>query len=397
MISTSKIPQIAFALFFLLWSSFFLSQSLMDGAAILLFLTALFLVLRDSSARRDAFSRKIFWFLLAWWGWVGFGYVLNGNFSPRAISGFLEFRWCLEWLLWCALLNRILATRDLGWPWWATTPLISGVIGLPLILMTAPSDWAGFRNGGILQEPMSFAHNVGPAALILCGFALCERRFSWKPVFAALLLLVMVLTTQTRGVWVGAWLGLITVILLSGRKDRLRLAFALVGATVLLAISPPVWQRLSQSFDPARSYDSERMVLWKANGRMFLDNPVAGVGYGLNNSHLREYYDRMGLPAGQFEGHAHNQYLNILAGTGLIGLLFYLAFIGYFLVETWRMMKREDRFRGLLLGLFGAQICFHIAAWTESSFAIAKNRTMILFLFAVISAIRFARGKAAAR
>lgn len=120
---------------------------------------------------------------------------------------------------------------------------------------------------------------------------------------------------------------------------------------------------------------------------IFKDHPLFGAGYGQNKFLLHEYYDKQGLPKDQFIGHAHNEYLHILAGTGALGLLCYLAILGTIFFQAflvfWRTSSNQSFRKGLALGVLGGQICFLIGSLTESNFEHSKVRFGIMFMWAI--------------
>lgn len=72
-----------------------------------------------------------------------------------------------------------------------------------------------------------------------------------------------------------------------------------------------------------RGRTSELLVGWN----MFLDNPVLGVGYDNYPIHYQAYSRQVGLDPRATERSAHNLYIEILAETGIVGLIFFLAIV----------------------------------------------------------------------
>ena len=98
----------------------------------------------------------------------------------------------------------------------------------------------------------------------------------------------------------------------------------------------------------------ERLAHWQAGADMARDSLLSGVGFG---NYEPAYQDYALLNWPHPLGHAHNYYLNILAETGVIGALAYLAIWGVVFVQLIRLTSRLNwHQRGLALGL--------LAAWT---------------------------------
>jgi len=95
----------------------------------------------------------------------------------------------------------------------------------------------------------------------------------------------------------------------------------------------------------------ERLAHWQAAVNMANAHPLVGVGLG-NYEAAYPDYGLVSWPRAL--GHAHNDYLNVLAETGVVGLSGYLA--GWAVTVWWtlRALRQPDPvMRGLTLGLLG--------------------------------------------
>src|SRR5207244_2883846 len=158
--------------------------------------------------------------------------------------------------------------------------------------------------------------------------------------FVALTLFWAVITSLSRGAWVGLAAGALVMVVAMGRRAAgaiaaiAALAFGLVGLGLAGAFPAPITDRvgllLSQLsiFDPRGVVPTpenyalvERMVHWQVAGNMFLFSPWVGIGIG-NFNVLFTKFGVQGWPYSA--GHAHNYYLHSLAETGLIRTTYYL-------------------------------------------------------------------------
>jgi putative inorganic carbon (hco3(-)) transporter len=98
----------------------------------------------------------------------------------------------------------------------------------------------------------------------------------------------------------------------------------------------------------------ERLAFWQAGLDMARDNPWLGVGFG---NYGPAYADYALLNWPYALGHAHNYYINLLAETGIVGLLGYILFWSIIIVYTLVVVRRLDwPWRGLALGLLAAWV-----------------------------------------
>lgn len=114
---------------------------------------------------------------------------------------------------------------------------------------------------------------------------------------------------------------LIVIIGMEGRKRLLLLPIlALVGS---LAISYQYTKRAENQGDryTAEDAESSRFELWKAGANMVEAHPLLGVGSRRFYEHSSEYYE---LSHSQKGKNSHNSFIEILSGSGFIGLLTFL-------------------------------------------------------------------------
>jgi O-antigen ligase len=168
--------------------------------------------------------------------------------------------------------------------------------------------------------------------------------------------------TYSRTLWIALPVGIVLWVLLSlpvRRALPLALIFILAGAS--LTLLPAIQARLFNHIGVGTRED-----LWKANLAMFQARPLTGAGW-LHNHELSGFYLMEKLHSTDvFSGHAHNNIIDALGGTGAIGLFFWILWCGVAFVLAWRL-------RGLWgPGLFCAWIVFQINGLTQLNFWDAK-------------------------
>jgi O-antigen ligase len=180
----------------------------------------------------------------------------------------------------------------------------------------------------------------------------------WKVLSAANVLgfVVLVLMHHCRASYLA--LILITPVILLAefrRRAVLVLVFLLLSASVVLGVLYSVRPALVRSVagtvasiaDSGNGSNRGRIVFWKKAVEVFAEHPVNGIGY--------RHFNRDHVALGNVEfnwafWHAHNEYVSILAETGLIGILAWLAFKFSLLARLIR--GRKDLLGGFILYLF---------------------------------------------
>ena len=107
------------------------------------------------------------------------------------------------------------------------------------------------------------------------------------------------------------------------------------------------WNEIESIGDRKDATADHRIELWKIATRMYLDNPVLGVGPGnfrwrIGDYQTQEQIDHFGR---SLAGSAivHSTYFEVLSETGTVGLVSFLSMIGLTFRDLRRASKRCDR------------------------------------------------------
>ncbi len=129
--------------------------------------------------------------------------------------------------------------------------------------------------------------------------------------------------------------------------------------------------------------DQIRQSQWQSAIYAIKEKPI--LGWGLSNFHtqverIKNTYD-LGAK-NYYDAHSHNVFLEIGAGTGLIGLFF---FLGWLVTWAYECFKANGMKRALVVP-FG--VAFVVGAQFEVTFD-ANNASMIFAIYSISSAISF--------
>lgn len=262
-----------------------------------------------------------------------------------------------------------------------------------------------WRAYGTLEQPNPFAGYMGVvwplAAMLAISLSLTLAKHLWQtyrppaqtgtrpsPLLLRSLMLIGALAVVaaatlaalflsfSRGAWLGA--AAAGVVMLAFWPKQRWLGVTLAGGGLLAffilyqfnLLPSSISNRFADVGDFLQVYDVrgvhindtnfaivERLAHWQAAVNMANAQPLFGVGFG----NYEPDYPNYRLAAWQYGlGHAHNIYLNVLAETGVVGLLAYLFFWGGIVLLTMRTISRADGLnRALALGLLGCWV--HLA------------------------------------
>ena len=124
-----------------------------------------------------------------------------------------------------------------------------------------------------------------------------------------------------------------------------------------------------------------RRELWQTTMQMVKDHPILGVGLGA----YQFAYPRYDQSSGIFRTEqSHNDYLQILADTGIVGGLALLAFVVLLFARSFAAMQTRDLVqRAISLGALAG--CFGIAvhSFVEFNLQVTSNAQIFLALAAL--------------
>ncbi len=303
--------------------------------------------------------------------------VMGLLLSPVApTSTIVEQLWQQRWLLFIYPLAFLLRNHPLQKLHMFFAAMLFSAIAWLENLWFLSQKWHSLgeaRLDGFHQNAMTHAHLFACIGAFFCGlFIYFFRQLTFQQrLWGALLLLgtaLNLLLSLTRGVWLATFVAVLSMAFWRNRKLGISLLLVGIAGVVTLMIASPAFKnRILQVTQYQKNYDSERVVLYTTNWRIFLTSPVLGIGYNENRRRLRQFFDEYNVPQGQFESHAHNQYLHLLAGTGILGLAFYLAIFVLVLRQVFKQLRRESFGSGLAFALFGSWLCFAIGGLTEAN------------------------------
>lgn len=240
-------------------------------------------------------------------------------------------------------------------------------MSLPLALALAVYEW------GKWSGERSRTHVLDRTRLV-------HIRHLWLALlltFASIVLFWTLVTTLSRGAWIGLTLGVLAMMVVLGKRAAPALSgmLATVALTVVLAVLGALPEAISDRFgqlstqiaifdprgvtpNPDNYALVERMVHWHVAGNMFLSSPWVGAGFGNFNT----VFDKFGVQGWPYSrGHAHNYYLHLLGEVGIIGFTFYMVMLIAILVVGVRAIRRcrqaGDSFgEAVSIGAFGVVV-----------------------------------------
>lgn len=237
-----------------------------------------------------------------------------------------------------------------------TLASLSGLIGV----------WSGFnplkmkpachatRACGLYGMYMTYGYGISLFMVLMTGVALLWRKSeklkslipAWLLSITLVINFVGLILSYARGAWLGFALA-IPFYFFKEHKKRFALtvlSLAVVGVVSLFAVP-----KVNQMFFNRADSNSQRLSFFAAAYEGFKEKPLFGWGYRNFEPNVKDIKARHNIAFPEFGSHAHNNYLEHLASTGIIGFLAALFFSLAWIGESY---KRFELFFPLALSFF---------------------------------------------
>ncbi|MFL5479124.1 MAG: O-antigen ligase family protein [Gemmatimonadaceae bacterium] len=362
--------------------------------------------------RLDLRGEPILWALVAFLCAAGISAIFSPARMHSLFGDFERMGGVWSWLHLTLFFLLLRTLRDEDWPWVLNSALlISLYVSIRAITEHAGAAWASSADAVIPPSSSTLGNPGLLAAYMLLSVALAaylastNARFRVAYVAAAGVNVVALIYAENRsslgGLVLGAVVGaaIFSVVNTRSRKKWIvpsiaaGLASCVFGTALgirayptnpIMRGLPTVLQRLAMT-DLAGA-DESRLMQWRAAFAGFRERPLLGLGLDNHNLAWSAHFDpRMQRLGTSIFDRTHNQFLEILATTGLVGTLAFLAIwiaIGVTLVRAYRCGRVSA---GTAAVLWAGQIAyaFYLAFWF-----VDLNSTMLWIAVAALIASR---------
>lgn len=281
------------------------------------------------------------------------------------------------WLAYVLLSLGFVLLGVLSANWQSKVPLVGAVVArLPANLLQLP---------GAPAEGVQLNQLAGTLLLILP--LLLSLPFVWRNwwqraawLLLTLILLLMLLFSQSRSGWLGMIAGILVLLALwqeateqpatRRRLVWLLLGIILAGGVLALWIGPERWQQIIE--EPPRQTAIGtlttirfRLEVWTWAVAGIQDFPFSGMGLGSFRQAVWRFYP-LSIPSSYDIAHAHNIFLQVALDLGLPGLIAYLGLLLVAAHTGWRIARRDPALRPWSIGLLAGLVALHVYGLTDA-------------------------------
>lgn len=216
----------------------------------------------------------------------------------------------------------------------------------------------GFTNSSVLAIADIMCMLL-PIALVILMDKRFESILKKAAAFATGSILAGLLASKSRGAWLTELIVVpIAVFRYLKNSKKFLVTFCIVLVMFLgYMLSNPVYvQRIYSITNTTTDHsNADRIWAWKSAVLMIKDYPVTGVGLGQFRDKYKNYKYKEET---QDLSHTHNNFIHITTESGVVGLIGFLNFVGYYLYTSWKnYRKKVNPYDLLLFTTFLGHIC----------------------------------------
>lgn len=206
-----------------------------------------------------------------------------------------------------------------------------------------------------LGNPNYTSFYLAPISFFAFGYGSLVKKKIWKycVYILGLLIFLCLFLAGTRSAWMGilSGAGIVSILMLKYRLLRLPAISVSVKSLIIapIVVLLGILIVVTASRVPYNLRERvlsmpefrHRLFLWQIAQEMFVDKPILGIGYRQFNIKFPDYVIKFFSENEQSEaltyilkaqkdkrpGHLHNEYIEVLAETGILGFLFFLLII----------------------------------------------------------------------
>lgn len=245
------------------------------------------------------------------------------------------------------------------------------------------------RSPGFFNSPQTFGNYillVLPVVFGLSSYSNSRKEKRWLQL-AGVVILLAIIFSYGRAVWLGLIGGLIFMAILRSKKFILSISTAVIVGSLLLIFMPSsrFSRRVVETFKSRRPI-GDRIYFWKGSLRIIRDYPITGVGW----EGFRLVYPKYKPAKGrQLVSHAHNNFVDVAVDSGLLGLGMFLWLLATIYKVGFHIFKElgEGYFKGIAWGFLGSFTAFLIAGLSQYNFGDSEVVMLFYFLLGMVMVI----------
>mgnify|MGYP000650769022 CR=1 FL=1 len=192
----------------------------------------------------------------------------------------------------------------------------------------------------------------------------------------------------TRGAWLAVAIVCAGLIIYYMFKSKSNLAVGIIFIALIsaLLVNNSKFMHRLDTIDDFTKYQSntERILIWQSAWNMFKDHPILGVGLGQYTVNYQQKYISPQAKEPNL-GHAHNNFMQMLAENGIVGFAGFIVMFGYIILKNSIEWIKTKNVYALMI--IASTVCLILQGFTEynvGNSAVIKMYWLILGLLVIL-------------
>ncbi len=321
---------------------------------------------------------------------VSVGYNFKGDFSLLIAGMSASMRLGTALVIYAVLVSKIESRSQVNW--------VVGAIVAAQIYPTVNGLLTVLRGGGRTFGNMSTARLGGgtsgvgvflvlPTTLCLLHFLRAKTPFR-RALFGGLTGLFVIALFYSYGR--AGWIGFLVVLSIIGVVRHQMVLTLLPAALVIVLMTVPAISARFADIDSRSLEDADastlgdRIELWRTALELYRGSPLLGIGFGIAQTKVGALLDT-GRPQ-----EIHNDYIQALSATGILGFLAFMWWQITLLLDAFRAFRwsQDPHDQTLTLALLALLISFAVMRLTDNIISNARLYPLMALAAAVLAVPR---------
>jgi O-antigen ligase len=257
--------------------------------------------------------------------------------------------------------------------------------------------WSSAYEGLPFTNYQIYGSFIAVIFLILLSRMIFDRGIYDKVIWTTLTIFyfIALCSSFSRGVWISVAAAIIFILFqraegIQHKKILVSLGIvAFIGLIITMpGVSDIVAYRASTMFNTSFASNKARLLRWAAAIVMFLRHPIIGAGYEVFALSYKNDPELIGAVS-KYQMGAHNEYLQVLAETGIIGFVSWMWIIIAFFAYGFKLLRRlEDSYlKSLTVGLMAAELSLLVHFIVNGLFHADKIAVPFWLIYGLLPAI----------
>lgn len=197
----------------------------------------------------------------------------------------------------------------------------------------------------------------------------------------------------TRGAWLAVAIVCAGLIIYYMFKSKSNLAVGIIFIALIsaLLVNNSKFMHRLDTIDDFTKYQSntERILIWQSAWNMFKDHPILGVGLGQYTVNYQQKYISPQAKEPNL-GHAHNNFMQMLAENGIVGFAGFIVMFGYIILKNSIEWIKTKNVYALMI--IASTVCLILQGFTEynvGNSAVIKMYWLILGLLVTLNELKW--------